>query len=134
MYPYPTIMSAQYLCQFHMLFQTIIYVCIIIIVTCIHAHNYVLIPYILMKFLIPYVMAITQPPCTTCTSNWPCNIFVITYHVYFTYAHFYVLYPCPNNLCKLICIHVTPRQFATSKSNSQKYLKTSLTLQAICKQ
>ena len=77
MYPYPIIMSIQYLCQFHMLFQTIIYVCIIIIVTCIHAHNYVLIPYILMKFLIPYVMAITQNPYVlhALVTDY-CNIFV----------------------------------------------------------
>ena len=46
---------------------------------------------------------------------------------YFTYIHFYVLYPCSNILCKPICTHVTPRQFATSKSNSQKVLKTPLT-------
>ena len=46
------------------------YLCIIITVPCIHAHNYVLIPYILMKFFNPLCNGNNPKPlCTTCTSN-----------------------------------------------------------------
>ena len=98
-------------------FETIIYVCIIIIETCIHAHNYVFISCILIEFITPYVMAITQtpPPCTLYICNTiivTCIIFVsIENYVscpYFTYTQFLrTIYSCPNILCKPICIHVT---------------------------
>ena len=117
-------------------FDTIIYVCIIIIATCIHAHNYVFIPCILSEFITPLCNGNypTPPPCTLCTSNIiivTCIIFVSIENyvscLILRIPHFYVLYSCPNTLCKPICIHVTPRQLANFKSNSQKALQTSLT-------